>query len=118
MAWGGQRPQHDAVVDGHRVAVGHRGPGEGDPGGDRYQVSGAGQAGQVRAAGDVVVVDVGLHHVGDPHPAYGCRREDPVDVAGRVDRHRGSGAARQVAAVSQALGLDGVNEEHALAPFD
>ncbi len=46
----------------HRYAV----VGDAGPGGD--QVRGARDAGQLQAAGDVVVVDVRLDDVGYPHP--------------------------------------------------
>ncbi|CAO0834343.1 hypothetical protein SMICM17S_13243 [Streptomyces microflavus] len=107
-----------AGVDVHTVAVGDGDAGEGDVRAGRHEVVGSGDPGEFESAGDVVVVDVGLHHVGDPHSAPGGCRQDLVDVARRVHRHRGALAAGQVAAVAETFQLDGVNEEHAVLLTD
>ena len=48
-------------------------------------VSGAGQGGEIAGARDVVVVEVGLDHVGDPDVQLAGRREVDVDVPARID---------------------------------
>ena len=94
------------------VAVGDRGAGEGHVRRGRHQIGGTSDAGQLQATGDVVVVHVGLRHVRDAHPAPGGGGDHLVDVARRIDDHRGSGPAGQVAAVAQTLELKDVDEEH------
>src|SRR5690606_14909296 len=53
------------------------------------------------AAGDVVVVDVRLEHVGDLQPTRGDEFQDAVDVALRVDDHGVPPVVREVTAVPQ-----------------
>lgn len=115
----GQCTQGQGVLCGedHDVPVVDGGVADGDPGGGRDEVGGTGETGQFRAAGDVVVVDVGLDDVGYPHVAPGRRRDHPVHVARRVDGHRRPFTARQIAAVAESCHLDGVDEEHASTPF-
>ncbi len=85
VSGGGQRFEDEAGVDGDAVAVVDGCPLEGDAGLGGHEIGGAREASQFQAAGDVVVVDVRLGDVRDPHPAAGRRREHPVDVARRVD---------------------------------
>lgn len=113
---GGERPQREAVVDRGQVAVRDRDPGEGDLRGGGHQVARPGDARQIQAARHVVVVQMGLHHQGDPHAAPGGSGDDPVDVARRVHDRGGPPPARQIAAVAEARGLDGVHEEHDRSP--
>ncbi|GAA4125813.1 hypothetical protein GCM10022285_09480 [Streptomyces tunisiensis] len=75
-------------------------------------IGGAGHPGQLQAAGDVVVVHMGLRHIRDAHPTLRRCGDHLVDVARRIDDHRAAGAAGQVAAVAQALEYQGVDEEH------
>ena len=77
------RKMHRPGVDG--VAVGDGAPLVVDVVASGHDVLGAGGARQFQTAGDVVVVDVGFQHVGDPHAAVGGEVEYPVDVALRVD---------------------------------
>ncbi len=63
-------------------------------------------AGEFEATGDVVVVDVGLEHVGDPHAVFGSELQDAVDVALRVDHHAHVTGADQIAAIAQTGGFD------------
>ncbi|OSY51049.1 hypothetical protein BG846_03326 [Streptomyces fradiae ATCC 10745 = DSM 40063] len=105
-AQGERGPDVDAVavVDGHVRAGGARARGD--------EVGGAGEAGEAGAAGEVVVVEVGLEHMGEADAAGGRRGEDAVHVAGRVDGDGVLRASREVAAVAEPFGLDGVDEEH------
>ncbi len=117
VARGGYRPQHQALFHADGVAVGDGGAGEGHVGRGRHQVGGAGETGQLQTAGDVVVVQVGLGHVADAHPAPRRGGDHLVDVARRVDDDRATGAADQIAAIAQALGLQSVDEEHCCGSF-
>lgn len=109
---GGESPQRQTLVDRDGVAVGHGGAVEADVRPGRHQVGGAGDTGQLQAAADVVVVHMGLDDVGDAHSAPGGGGDDLIDVARRVDDHRGTGPAGHITAVAQALELQGVDEEH------
>ena len=71
-----------------------------------HDVHRAGRAGQFQAAGEVIVVDVGFEYVGNLHAVVGDEVEYPVDVALRVDHHRGVTVGDQVAAVSETGGFD------------
>ena len=102
----GQGPHHHRRAHGHVLIVGDRGPVVGDLVGGVDEVRGAGALGQGQAAGDVVVVDVGLEHVADPHAFGGGQVEDAVDVALRVDHERHLPVVDEVAAVAQGRGLD------------
>src|SRR5579875_468499 len=73
----------------------------------RHQVGGAGGPGEREPARDIVVVQVRLGHVGDPHPPFGGQREHPVDVALRVDHHRDLAVGGQVTPVTQRRRVDG-----------
>lgn len=55
--------QREIGVDDRAVPVVHGYPSEGDGGPGRHEIGSAGEAGQFQAAGDVVVVDVGLDHM-------------------------------------------------------
>lgn len=98
------QPHAPGDLDG--VAVAQRGAPEGHivVGGDA--VVGAGEPGQLQPAGDVVVVDVGLDHVGDLHTQPAGQGEDAVDVALGIDDDRGLSVGRQIAAIAQGRGLD------------
>jgi hypothetical protein len=61
-----------------------------------------GRTGQLQPAADVVVVDVGLQHVGDPKALGAHDVEHPIDIALRVDRERGRAVVDQVAVIAQA----------------
>jgi hypothetical protein len=69
-------------------------------------VFGPGRAGEFEPAADVVVVDVGFEHVGDPHVAFRSSVQDAIDVALRVDDDRDAVPGDEVAAVTQPGGLD------------
>jgi hypothetical protein len=58
------------------------------------------------AAGDVVVVDVRLEHVRDPHAGRVREFQDAVDVPLRVDHERDGAVMRQVAAVAEGRRVD------------
>ena len=117
MARGGQHGDPHAVTDGDHVAVVHRYAVEGDRVGGVDVVRGAGRRGQGVAAGDVVVVDVGLEHVRDPHTGR-CRRvQDAVDVALRVDHERDRAVVDQVAAVAEGGCVDREDVHHGGVSF-
>ena len=92
------------VPDLDGLAVRDRGALEGDLVGGIDEVRRTGAPGQGEAAGDVVVVDVGLEDVGQPDLVLGQQVEDPVDVALRVDHERDLAVVDEVAAVTQASG--------------
>jgi len=79
-------------------------------------VAGAGAGCELVAAGDVVVVDVGLDHHLQPQATPGQQRVDAVDVALRVDDHRDGTVVREVAAVPELLGGDHFDIQHADPP--
>ena len=64
------------------------------------------------AAGDVVVVDVGLQHVGDAQAPLLGEVGDAVGVALGVDDHGDLAVGDEVAAVPQGRGLDGEDVDH------
>ena len=101
---------------GDHVAVGDRVPVERHRVGGVHVVGRAGRAGQGQAAGDVVVVDVGLEHVGHRDPAAGGQREHPVDVALRVHHERDRAVGDQVAPVAQRRRLDRHDVGHCVPP--
>lgn len=109
-----QRPQRQAGagIDLMAVAVVDGCAPVGDPGHGGHEVGGARDAGQFRAAADVVVVDMGLDDVGYPRSAPSRRRDHLVDVTRRVDGHGRPLTAGQVAAVAESGQLDRVDEEH------
>ncbi len=113
---GGQHPQPQPRRGLQHGPVGHPGSLEFHVvlGGQR--VDRAGQASQLQAAGDVVVVHVGLHHMRDPRPQPPGHREHPVHVTLRVDHHRHLTISGEVAAVTQRRGLDHLNVNHNKSP--
>jgi hypothetical protein len=66
----------------------------------------AGALGEGEAAGQVVVVDVGLEDVGEPRPRVVEQGEHAVDVALRVDHQGHLAVVHEVAAVAQGGSLD------------
>ena len=91
------------------VAVGHAESLEGDLLGGGHDVGGARLPGQGEAARDIVVVNVRLADVGDPHAEPNGQGQDPVDVALRVDHDGHLPVGGQVRPVSQARGVDDVD---------
>jgi len=71
-----------------------------------------GDLGKGQATGDVVVVDVRLEDVGDPHPGRGGDRKHAVDVALRVDHQRDPTVMGEVGAIPQGRGLDRNDGDH------
>ena len=103
-------PQRRAHLD--HVTVTHRDPLVGHPVGGVDVVRRAGRPCQRQAAGDVVVVQVGLEDVGDPHPRPLRQGEHPVDVTLRVDHQGDLTVMGQVAAVAQGRGVDRDDGDH------
>ena len=103
---GGQHPQPQRVADLDRVAAGDRRPVERDRVGGVDQVRRAGGRGKGGPASEVVVVDVRLGDVGDPHFVLRGQCGDPVGVPLRVDDQGGAAVVDQVAAVAKARRLD------------
>ncbi len=79
-------------------------------------VRGTGLPGQGQAAGDVIVVDVRLEHVGHRHAAVGGHHQDPVDVTLRIHHERGRAVGHQVTAVTQRRRVDHHNVDHGGLP--
>jgi hypothetical protein len=79
-------------------------------------VGGVGGLRQGQAAAHVVVVDVGLEHVGDAHPVLLGEGEDTVEVALRVDHQRDLAVIGEVAAVTKARGVDRNDLQHRSPP--
>ena len=94
------------------VAVADRRPVEGDVVGGVHVVRGAGGLGEGQAAGDVVVVQVGLEDVGDADAGLAGEVEHAVDVALRVDDEGDLAVVGEVAAVAEGGGLDGDDGDH------
>ncbi len=104
----GGRQHSDAHTSTHLddVSVRYGGAGEGDVVLAIDEVLGAGPLRESEAAGDVVVVDVGLE---DVREAYGVLVEEgqhAVDVALRVDDERDLAVVHEVAAVAEGRGVD------------
>ena len=72
----------------------------------RDDVLGAELGCERQAAGDVVVVDVGLQDVADGPAALRQDRQDTIDVALRVDHHGGAAGGHHVGAVPELGGGD------------
>jgi hypothetical protein len=104
------RQAHPAGLDD--VAVGHRDVVDLRVAPARQQVRRARLPGQLRSPGHVVVVDVRLQDMGGPHTAFDQQAEHPVDVALRVDHHGDLPVVDDVAAVTQAGGLERLDVEH------
>ena len=66
----------------------------------------AGALGQREPTGHVVVVDVRLEDVGEPHPVLLEQVQDAVDVTLRIDHERDLAVVDDVAAITQGRGLD------------
>lgn len=76
------------------------------------QILRTGRAGQLVAAGHVVVVDVRLEHVRDPHIRLLGQLPDPVVIALRVHDQGDLAVVGKVAAVAQPWGVHGKNSDH------
>ena len=90
----------------HDIAVTHPDPVEADRVVGVDQVRRTGRPGQRIPAGDVVVVDVRLDDMRDPHPGPRGRREHPVDVPLRVDHQGDLPVVHQVAPIPETGRLD------------
>ena len=77
------------------------------------QIGHFGAAGELVAAGDVVVVDVGLGHRTQPQASLAQLGLDPVDVALGVDHQRDLSVVDHVAAVTELLGRDRLDKHPA-----
>src|SRR5882757_9085787 len=77
-------------------------------------VFGPHRAGECQPAGHVIVVDVRLQHVSDPHIAG--QLQHPIDVALRVDDDGYLTIAHQIAAITQPGGFDDRYIHHVCAP--
>jgi len=88
------------------MAVADRHPFEGDPVGGVDVVGTAGGAGQREPAGDVVVVQVRLEDVGDPHVTLASQHQYPVDVPLRVYHEGDLAVGDQVAPVAERRSVD------------
>ncbi len=100
MTWRGHHLDPEAARC-QRVAVAELQPVEGDRVGRVHPVPGAGAPRELEAAGDVVVVDVGLEDQAGGHAGAGEVPLDPVDVALRVDDHRHAAVVDHVTAVTE-----------------
>ncbi len=76
---------------------------------------GAAAFGQRLGAGDEVGMDVGFDDVGDPQAFFAGQVEVDIDVAPRVDHRgdRGLAVSHQVGNLRQAVGVDGLENQHA-----
>ena len=97
-------PQHRADLDD--VAIFHRNPVEGHRVGRVDVVGRPGGPGQRQPAGHVVVVQMGLEHVGDPHSAGRGQVQHTVDVPLRIHHHGDVPVMREVAPVAQRGRID------------
>jgi len=114
---GDPHPRPD--LDGFAVA--HRGPLEGHLVLGVDQIRGAGAPGEGEAAGDVVVMDVGLEDVRQPQAILGEQGQDAVDVPLRVHHEGNLAVMHEVTAVAQRGRLqrdygDGIDVRHACRP--
>ena len=75
-------------------------------------VRGARRVGQRAAAGDVVVVNVRLEHMSDPHPFTLGEIDDAVDVTLRVDDESDLTVVGQVGTIAECLRVDGDDRGH------
>jgi hypothetical protein len=112
VAGGGEHRDPHPVADPDDVAVAHRHPFEGDVVVGVDVVGRAGRLGQGEAAGHVVVVDVRLEHVGDPHARLGGQRQDAIDVALRVHHDGHFAVVGQVAAIAERGGVERNDGRH------
>jgi hypothetical protein len=93
------------LADGEGVTVTHRQRLVGHLHIARNDVGGAVPPGQFQAAGDVVVVDVGLSHVRQRQAVLGEQFVDPVEVPLRIDDEGGRAVMGDIAAVTQSAGI-------------
>ena len=98
---GGQHPDPHHRADLDDVPVGDRHPVEGHLVGRVDVVGRPGGERQRQPAGHVVVVQVGLEDVGDPHPPGRGQGQHPVDVPLRVDDQGDLPVMREVTPVAQ-----------------
>ena len=108
---GDHRDPH-RIPDRDHIAVADRDPAESHVVGPVHVIPGTGLAGQRQAAGHVVIVNVGLEHMGDLGPPAGRCRQHPVNVPLRIHHQRGSPVGRQVTAVPQRRGVDTDDLDH------
>jgi len=92
-------PQHRADLDD--VAIFHRHAVEGHRIGGVDVVGRPGGPGQRQPAGHVVVVQMGLEHVGDPHTLGRGQVQHPVNIPLRIHHHGNVAVVREVAPVTQ-----------------
>jgi hypothetical protein len=71
-----------------------------------------GGLGQRQTPCDVIVVDVRLEHVGQPHTAVFQRRQDPVDITLRIHHERDRTVMHQITAITQRRGIDSHDLHH------
>ena len=107
VAGGCQRSDAHPSTHLDDLSVRHGGAGEGHVVLAIDEVLGTGALREGEAAGDVVVVDVGLEDVGEAHAVLVEQREDAVDVALRVDHEGDLAVVHEVAAVAEGGRLDG-----------
>jgi hypothetical protein len=93
-----KRPQ------GELVRLTERFEGEGIPGPSRAGDRCPGRRAKLQRPRDIVVVDVGLHDVGDVRASGSDRSEDRPDVSLWIDDHRLVARYEQIARVSQSPG--------------
>jgi len=101
MARGGQHPHPHPVADRDHVPIGDAGPVEGHLVGGVDVVGRPGGPGQRQPAGHVVVVQMGLEHVGDPHTLGRGQVQHPVNIPLRIHHHGNVAVVREVAPVTQ-----------------
>ena len=106
MPRGCQHPQPHGAADLKAVAVADRSAVEADGVGSIDQVTRASRTGERQSAGDIVVVDMGLGDVSDPHAPLLGQGRDAVNIPLRVDDDRHLAVVRQVAAVAKSRRLD------------
>ena len=106
VAGGRQRGDAHASTHLDDLSVRHGGAGEGHVVLAVDEVVGTGPLREREAAGDVVVVDVGLEDVGEAYAVLVEEGQHAVDVALRVDHERDLAVVHEVAAVAEGGGVD------------